>query len=345
MQYKETREQSAELLRLALSQMARHPAGFHPQSYALWYEYFAQINSALVEAVDACVAERGALSDRDIRALYEQHVAQRDLQASERTSTGIARLLQQVSGAANEAEAHVRSYGAGLDGYRQRLGQHIDQQQLEQVLSSLIRDTERVQSSTDAFHEQLRQNSQEVVQLRAQLEIAQGLACRDPLTGLLNRRGLDQHLQRDWEGKNIVSCLMLVDIDRFKSINDSHGHLLGDKVIVAVARALQNGAGSRGPVARVGGEEFAALLLDIDTATASAVAEQVRSAVERGRIRRAEGSDSVGGVTVSIGIASFHDGETFESMMSRADRALYESKHAGRNRITLAAAPDIASVA
>jgi diguanylate cyclase len=98
-------------------------------------------------------------------------------------------------------------------------------------------------------------------------------------------------------------------------------------------------------VARIGGEEFAALLLGAGADAASAVAEQVRCAVERGRIRRAEGADSVGGVTVSLGIACWSNGESFESLMSRADRALYESKTAGRNRVTLAAVPAVASVA
>ena len=344
MRYKETREQTAELLRMVLPQMARHGAGFHPMTYAVWYEYLARINPHLNAAVDARIAECTSLSDNDIFELYEKFLGSRDSQTSAHVSAQIARLVQQVDGAASEAGDKVRSYGAELDGYRAQLQRDIDQHQLDQVVKSLILDTQRVRYTTETFQEQLKKNSHEVEQLRAELEIAQGLACRDPLTGLLNRRGLEQQVQRDWAGKNVPSSLLIVDIDKFKHINDTHGHILGDKVIVAVARALQACTGSRGPVARIGGEEFAALLLHTGGDAALGVGEQIRAAVERGRIRRAEGSDSVGGVTVSIGIAAWNEAESFETLMERADRGLYQSKSGGRNRVTLAQ-PDIASVA
>lgn len=344
MRYKETREQTAELLRLVLPQMARHAAGFHPMTYAVWYEYLAGINPHLQAAVDARIAECSSLTDDDIFWLYEKFLGTRDAQTSADVSANLARLVAQVDGAASEAGERVRTYGAELDGYRQQLQSDIDQQQLGEVVQSLILDTTRVRYTTETFQEQLRKNSQEVDELRAELEIAQGLACRDPLTGLLNRRGFDQQVQREWQGKDIESSLLIVDIDQFKTINDAHGHILGDKVIVAVARALQACVGNRGPVARIGGEEFSALLMHTAGDTALGVGEQVRAAVERGRIRRTEGSDAVGGVTISIGIASWRAGEAFESLTLRADRALYQSKAAGRNRVTLAPS-DIASVA
>jgi len=344
MRYKETREQTAELLRLVLSQMARHAASFNPMTYAVWYEYLAGINPHLNAALDARVAQCGSLSDHDIAGLHEKFLAGRDAQMSAHVSANLARLVAQVDGAAIEAGDKVRNYGAELDVYRERLQKDIDQQQLGQVVQSLILDTTRVRYTAETFHEQLRKNSHEVEQLRAELEIAQGLACRDPLTGLLNRRGLDQHLQRDWAGKDIESSLLIIDIDQFKSINDTHGHMLGDKVIVAVARVLQGCAGNRGPVARIGGEEFAALMLHTAADTAVGVGEQIRAAVERGRIRRTEGSDAIGGVTVSIGIAGWQSGESFDALMLRADRALYQSKSSGRNRVTLAQM-EMASVA
>ncbi len=130
------------------------------------------------------------------------------------------------------------------------------------MVQSLILDTSRVRTSTETFYDHLRRNAQEVEQLRAELAVAQGLALRDPLTGLLNRRGFDQHLQRASAVPCGESCLLIVDIDQFKAINDAHGHMLGDKVIIAVARALHTCAGTRGPTARIGGEEFSAVLLD-----------------------------------------------------------------------------------
>jgi diguanylate cyclase len=337
MRYKESREQTAELLRMIVPQMARHTAGFHPMSYAVWYEYHAGLNPQLKTALDAYLADRNSLSDADIIALYEKYLAPRDAETSAHVSAEIARLVEQVDGAATEAGKEVQTYGDELDCYQRQLrSEEIGQEQLDQVVQSLILDTSRVRTSTGQFYDQLRRNAQEVDQLRAELAVAQGLASRDPLTGLLNRRGFDQQLQRDWARAAGATSLLIVDIDQFKAINDSHGHMLGDKVIIAVARALHTCVGSRGPTARIGGEEFSALLLQTRGDAALTVAEQVRAAVERGRIRRTEGSESIGGVTVSIGIACSREGEQFESLMLRADRALYQSKASGRNRITLA---------
>jgi len=209
-------------------------------------------------------------------------------------------------------------------------------------VQSLILDTSRVRTSTETFYDHLRKNAQEVEQLRAELAVAQGLASRDPLTGLLNRRGFDQQLQRASAVPYAETSLLIIDIDQFKAINDAHGHMLGDKVIIAVARALHTCAGTRGPTARIGGEEFSAVLLNTAGEVAMVIAEQVRAAVERGRIRRSEGSESIGGVTVSIGIACSREGEPFDSLMLRADRALYQSKARGRNRVTLDEAQAVA---
>lgn len=342
MRYKESRDQTAELLRMIVPQMARHAAGFHPMNYAVWYEYYAGLNPSLNAALDEYLASRNTLSDADIVALYEKHIAPRDAETNAHVSAEIARLVEQVDGATTAAGREVQTYGEELGVYHRQLRDGMGPEQLDQVVQSLIIDTSRVRTNTEQFHEQLRKNAQEVEQLRAELAVAQGMACRDPLTGLLNRRGFDQQLQRDWPPASGGSCLMIIDIDQFKAINDAHGHMLGDKVIVAVARALHTCAGPRGPTARIGGEEFSALLLQTDGDAALGVAEQVRTAVERGRIRRTEGSESIGGVTVSIGIACALDGEQFESLMLRADRALYQSKSGGRNRITLA---DTASTA
>ncbi len=335
MRYSESREQSAELLRMLLPHMARHAAGFHPMSYAVWYEHLAGTNPALSAALEARLARVETLADGDIIELYERHVVGRDTEASVQMTGEIARLVEQVDGAASEASNKVRRYADELDGYRQQLQTDLGRDALGKVVASLIVETGRVRDSTDTFTGRLRLSSQEVERLRAELEVAQGLACRDPLTGLLNRRGLDQQRQRDCGADYDACSLMLIDIDRFKAINDAHGHLLGDKVISAVARALQTNVGERGPIARLGGEEFAALLLRAPGEQAMGIAELVRAAVERGRLRRAEG-ESIGGVTVSIGVATAYPGESFESLMLRADRALYRSKAAGRNTVTLA---------
>jgi diguanylate cyclase len=336
MRYKETREQSAELLRMVLPLMARHSAGFHPLSYSVWYEYAAGANPALRAAVDARLAQTAVLTDRDIEGLFDAHVALRDIESSARMRAEIARMIDHADGAAVAAGQNVQQYGNELDGYRERLRNDIAKESLNEMVESLIGDTTRVRVKTGMYHEHLKKSSEEVERLRGELELVQGLALTDPLTGLLNRRGLDHQIQRISHG-NLQGCtLLIVDIDHFKAINDAHGHLLGDKVIVAVANVLRACIGERGPIARIGGEEFAVLLSHTSSAGGVELAEAIRAAVEHGKIRRADTEESIGNVTVSLGLATCGDNEQFEAMIARADRALYQSKTAGRNRVTVA---------
>jgi len=335
MRYRETREQTAELLRMVLPLMARHAAGFNPLSYAVWYEYVAGFNPGLHAALDAKLAASTALTDQDMEALFDAHVAMRDIESSGRLRVDIARLVQDVDGVTSEAGQEVHQYGTELDAYRQRLQQTIAQEALHKVVESMIDDTCRVRDRTGIFHEHLKKSSEEVERLREELELVQGLALSDPLTGLLNRRGFDQQIQRLCSGNMHGCCVMIFDIDHFKAVNDAHGHLLGDKVIIAVANVLRACVGERGPIARIGGEEFAVLLVQTSAAGGAELAERIRRAVERGKIRRADTDESIGNITVSIGVAGCGDTEPLESMLIRADRALYQAKSAGRNRVSI----------
>ncbi|HEY4881584.1 MAG TPA: GGDEF domain-containing protein [Steroidobacteraceae bacterium] len=316
--------------------MARHSAAFHPLSYSVWYEYVAGTNPALRAALDARLAQAAPLTDRDIEVLFDAHVAMRDIDSSARMRAEIARMIENVDGVAVEAGQEVQQYGNELDGYRERLRDDIGKDSLNQVVSALIGETTRVRVKTGVYHEHLKKSSEEVERLRGELELVQGLALTDPLTGLLNRRGLDHEIERISHGSLQGCTLLIMDIDHFKAINDAHGHLLGDKVIIAVANVLRACTGERGPIARIGGEEFAVLLSHTSSAGGVELAERIRAAVEQGKIRRADTDESIGNVTVSLGLATCGDNEQFEAMIARADRALYQSKAAGRNRVTVA---------
>ncbi|HEY1725765.1 MAG TPA: GGDEF domain-containing protein [Steroidobacteraceae bacterium] len=336
MRYKESREQSAELLRMVLPLMARHAAGFHPLSYSIWYEYAAGTNPGLKAAIDARLAQSAVIDDREIERLFDTYVAMRDIDSSARMRAEIARMIEHVDGVTDEAGQDVQRYGNELDGYRERLQTSSEPQAVGQLVDSLIDDTSRLRIKTGIYREDLKKSSEEVERLRGELELVQGLALSDPLTGLLNRRGFDQQTARVCRGSLSGCTLLLLDIDHFKAINDAHGHLLGDKVIVAVANVLRACVGERGPIARIGGEEFAVLLSQTSSAGGAELAERIRAAVERGKIRRADNEDSIGTVTVSLGLATCGDHEQFEALSARTDRALYQSKAAGRNRVSVA---------
>ena len=146
------------------------------------------------------------------------------------------------------------------------------------------------------------------------------LAATDPLTGLANRRRWDEELAASM-ARGEAPAVLLADLDHFKRFNDEHGHVTGDEMLVAFARAIEEVSPGGGVAARWGGEEFAVLLRD--PASAPQVAEKLRGSVPLGQ-------------TSSIGLAHQRPGETLGELMRRADAALYRAKEGGRDRVVAA---------
>jgi len=170
--------------------------------------------------------------------------------------------------------------------------------------------------------------------LNARLQLQLRLRAQtDELTGVLTRRALYERapelLQSAASGRGELAVMML-DIDHFKQINDSHGHAAGDSVLREVAAVLRSQMRPDGLLARYGGEEFVALLPVDDASSARRVAERMRGAIEGSNWRRGTAVDSA--VTVSIGVAMLGMQESLEAALQRADEALYRAKHAGRNQ-------------
>jgi diguanylate cyclase (GGDEF)-like protein len=165
-------------------------------------------------------------------------------------------------------------------------------------------------------------------------------ALTDILTGLINRRGLEQqldqllaHSQRVEE----VLSLIMFDADRFKTVNDTYGHDIGDVVIRGLADILKRQKRNTDVVARFGGEEFVVLCEQTDEKGAMLLAERIREDLEKTSFRTPRGSMSV---TCSVGVATFPEaGTAWETVFKSADEALYVSKRSGRNRCTAWHAP------
>lgn len=179
-----------------------------------------------------------------------------------------------------------------------------------------------------------RQLVRRLAETRAQLHT---LASTDPLTGLANRRAvlerLEAELERSRRQGTPLSCLV-VDVDHFKQVNDLFGHLQGDSVLKGVAEEARRSLRSYDLLGRFGGEEFLAVLPGADLETAASAAERLRAAISEGvQFRDAEETEH--GVTVSVGVAHLRADETLQSLLHRADEAMYLAKALGRNRVQL----------
>ena len=165
----------------------------------------------------------------------------------------------------------------------------------------------------------------------------QELALRDPLTGVLNRRALNGPLQRELNAGlryGASACLLILDLDYFKSVNDRLGHVAGDGVLERVAALVQERVREVDSVGRYGGEEFAVVLPHTDLSQAQVLAERIRAEIERRAFDLDDGSVRI---TASVGVASLHDSsiDSIGRWIAAADSALYEAKSQGRNRVAV----------
>ena len=153
----------------------------------------------------------------------------------------------------------------------------------------------------------------------------------DPLTGLLNRRGMDDALAL-WQAAQCPFAALALDIDHFKRVNDVHGHAVGDQVLQRLAQLMRESARGDDVLCRVGGEEFLMLLPGVSLEAAEQVAQRLRALLERTDIA------PVGRITLSLGVARWpQHGSTAGAVLEAADAALYEAKRTGRNRVVVAA--------
>ena len=197
-----------------------------------------------------------------------------------------------------------------------------------------ITERKRLQASREADHHKLEQQFKDIVQLQDQL---QQQVQHDPLTGLANRRYLDEFLPRELaratrDGYPV--CFIMLDLDHFKRVNDTYGHGFGDTVLVTVAGILTQNARVTDIVCRLGGEEFLMVMPQLPLEAALQKIDAIRMKIESTALAH-EGVEVR--VTVSAGISGFPaHASDIESLIKVADAALYQSKHEGRNRVTVA---------
>ena len=168
------------------------------------------------------------------------------------------------------------------------------------------------------------------------------LSSRDGLTGLANRRMFNDVLGREIDRSartGEIFGLLLIDIDHFKQINDRHGHLVGDLVLKAVARMIEDSFRSIDTVARFGGEEFTVILPNVSDAFLRQVAERARARIESARIEATRGLHIAATVSIGTVCSRGHVPQDAKALIEAADRKLYEAKRLGRNRVCCEPAP------
>lgn len=335
------------LAREAIAHMETHKVWPTPLNFELWLHYCGEPDGDLAKELERLLASGEPFTD-DLSETLAAAFLPRIRLSEELRDAGaqLSRELRNVAAAIVDAQRSQSQYGDTLSDASRTLADSPAGGELERLVSTLTQATKTVQEQSTTLEKKLHESTREVSHLREHLDQVRREAMTDALTSLANRKALDEHLARvcseaSMTGKPLT--LAVLDIDHFKRFNDTWGHQTGDQVIRYVASVLGRMATPPRFSARFGGEEFAMVFVGEPAPAALRVLEQIRVEIGSRSLKRRSTNEDLGAVTISIGLAQLHKGESMTALIERADAALYLSKRNGRNRTTNAEALNVAA--
>ena len=329
-------DESVEVLKRVLPLMSQQKVPTIPQNYAVWYDYVTKRNARLASELEKRIDAGEDFDPDSCRTLYERyymseiHAEVDGIQGAVRNA--VESVLHELGGLGND----INNFSEVLDECGESLQNDPTPDDLSNLVVSLVKETAKTKTRTQEVEGSLSVMAEELTELRSQVDRLSRDSRTDALTGVANRRAFDDMLAKAMEEaaqSETPLCLILADIDHFKSFNDTHGHLVGDKVLRFVAQEMEQCVKGRDLLARYGGEEFGVVLPNTPLNGAIMLAESIRAIIEAQAPKNDDGSE-IDKVTISFGVAQFVPGEDVSLLIDRADACLYASKEAGRNRVT-----------
>jgi diguanylate cyclase len=334
-----------KLAKLALEQIERFELPADPRSFELWYIYVTGHNQALNKAIVSALATAEGLTEAELHRLGGLHVSTRPStnRISEITadlSGEIAQVMGMIEAATVSSQSYNQDLGKGLD----NIALTTSQQMLKPIVEALIIATRDMENATRALEMRLEESKSKTVDLQRNVDTLRLETLTDPLTLVGNRQRFDESLRTMMATAQVSGrplSLLLADIDHFKKFNDWFGHPTGDQVLRLVATTIKDALRDDDVVARYGGEEFAVILPGAPLAIGRMTAERVRKSIAARDVKKRATGESLGQITISIGVAQFLPGESPVELIERADAYLYAAKQSGRNRVVSDRDPEL----
>ena len=316
----------SEIIKDVLTFMAKEKIIPSPQNYERWFKIFCylkenRLNLSKAELVDLYIET------------YQTREGATAVESADLVERIAEELFNEIQNLIKGASRHTDEISKGGERLEE-IAKEVTSSDIQKVLSRIMQEVKGLKNLNRKFIEKLELQTQEIEKLRDELRKVKEEANVDALTGLRNRRSFERTLQefyRDYKKFGYPFSLIMMDIDNFKQVNDTYGHLVGDRVLKEIGNILRNYLRAKDVPARTGGEEFAIILPGVTKKEAIMVAERLRRVISRHKVK-VDSTDL--SVTASFGVSEITDDvEEPEDLLREADKNLYQAKRTGKDKV------------
>ena len=328
-------EYATSVAEKAMQSMAQQRVPPTSKNFQVWFKYSLDTPSDLKRTIGILIGNKRKFDAATNHDLFESYIGSRASDAA--VAYDVSQQLHSVMASAKQflatAIADNQTQIQVISDVADQTKAGVDPKPLVQ---SLMQELARAATRTTKLEASFVEKTREIDTIRDSLNKSEERARTDTLTGLPNRRALDEFFRNAQIAameKDDPLSVLLIDIDHFKRFNDNFGHSVGDQVLRVMAKVLRERVRDIDLPARYGGEELIAVLPGADLATCAVVAERIRRAISECSITSRTTGEVLPGITVSIGVGQFQPGESMTDLVDRCDRALYVAKRGGRNHV------------
>lgn len=310
-----------------------------PEIYKLFFIYYSGKNAELTHSIDILVAQNFELTEERCMELYRRHLdtdLNRDtLYKAEKI---VGDTLNGVDQIMDNFKISNKNFFGSMETINASVLDTMDVKEYKKLLASIIQEAQKMVNENQILERRLQKSSATMQELQREMEAIKTEAYTDTLTGIANRKKFDLEVVRlvaEARDENTPISLIFIDIDHFKSFNDTYGHQIGDQVLRLVARAFRDSLKGQDFFCRYGGEEFVIILPKTPLKGAAHIADILRQSIKNKDIKNKNTNETLSSVTISSGVAQLNDEEKIDKWIARADESLYRAKKQGRNCVVV----------
>lgn len=332
----ENREKAGEYLRLTLKYIAKYKLVTNLVNIIIFYEYVEGKNRELRNSIDEIVNKDGTIKSEQIKQIYEKYFNSGHPLITDKLLNRFNKFFKELTLLFSDSVDDMSNKARKVEELSTQISKVKNYDDIGNMVDKMLVEIKSLVLSHQKAYLKIKSSSDDIDVLKSQLAKVEYEAQTDSLTGLYNRRAFELQLQNE-RIKAITNSetfsIMMVDIDSFKKINDTHGHLAGDSILKNLADVFLKNLRKSDFAARVGGDEFCIIMSETNLSGASFPAIKIKNIIAGQSLYLKESRQNIQEVTISIGIAQYQFNESEEDLIKRADDALYLAKESGRNTI------------